>query len=229
MKKVLFLFALAAISVQLKAQYKKAGYFTRDGRTYALSTSLFAMGDGKDSPVGITFSAGGDNPDKRVFAWYDLTLIPAYKFSYNTNATISGSNSETQATISGKSRNVWIYGYNIGIYLINHDAESKFNLYIPTGFNIVLAGRPQQASLDNIYAAYYNLDKSPAEESISIGIKGGLGAIYNITQKWGIKLEGGYNRVFNISTNNSDSNQYFMYTNNVYASLGIRLHILGND
>jgi len=230
MKKALFICLLAALSVQLSAQYKKAGFFTREGRTYSLSTTMFNMGDGKGSPLGFTFSSGSDNTQKRTIFWYDITFIPGYNFSYTTTGTIANSNSTVNdATIYGKSRSVWIYGFNYGIYLTKHDAESKFNLYIPLGFNIVIAGRPQQASLDLISEQYYDLDKSPAQESFNFGLKGGLGAIYNITQKWGVKLEGGYNRVFNVDVNNTSGNSYFMFTNNSYVTLGIRLRLLGDD
>ncbi|HEY4147947.1 MAG TPA: hypothetical protein VGM41_03410 [Chitinophagaceae bacterium] len=231
MKKVLFLFVLAAASIQVSAQYKKASFLDKDGRTYAFSTTMFNLGDGKGSPIGFTFSGGADNSNKRMFSWYDLTFIPGYKFSYQTTGYLGSSSTPSTLTIYGKSRNVWLYGYNVGIYLTKHDAATKFCAYIPLGFNIVIFGQPKISSYDDETSVYSQIDKIPQQAAFSIGIKGGLGFLYNVTEKVGIKLEGGYNKIFNTEADDTDggSNRYFMFTSNSYVSLGVRLHIVDKD
>ncbi len=232
MKKVLFLLLLAAAAIQVSAQYKKASFLNKDGRTYSLSTTLFNIGDGKGSRLGFTFSGGKDDPEKRVFAWYDFTYIPAFTYSYETNGYLGSATTPSSLTIFGKSRSIWIYGYNVGIYITKHDADSKFSAYVPIGFNFVIYGSSKFSSYDDETSQYSQIDKSPANSAFTFGFKTGLGGIYNISQKVGIKLEAGYNPVLNATIDPSDehtSHKYYMFTSNSYVTLGLRLHIVDKD
>ena len=40
----------------LQAQYKKASFFDKEGRTYGINAESHFLGDGKKSPVGVSLS-----------------------------------------------------------------------------------------------------------------------------------------------------------------------------
>ena len=84
MKKLTTISLLFFICFSLSAQYKKASFFGKEGRTYGLGTQLDAMGDGKGSPVGFAITFGRDRDGKQFFSSWDLQYISSYKFSFAT-------------------------------------------------------------------------------------------------------------------------------------------------
>jgi hypothetical protein len=49
---------LILATTTVSAQYKKASFFTKGGRTYTLGATFHAMGDGKGTPIGFFYSGG---------------------------------------------------------------------------------------------------------------------------------------------------------------------------
>src|SRR5690349_1840004 len=99
MQKITTTALLFFICFSLSAQYKKASFFGKEGRTYGLASQLHAMGDGKGSPIGYTLTFGRDKDGKQFFSSWELEYIPSYKFSFGTTDI----NAET-VNISGKSK-----------------------------------------------------------------------------------------------------------------------------
>lgn len=213
----LFLFLLC---FSLSAQYKKASFFEKEGRTYGLSSQLYAMGDGKGSPVGFAISFGRDRSDKQFFSSWDLQVLPSYKFSFTTT-----DENDSPITVSGKSKTHIIYGVNYGIFLLKNDKEDrKIKPYVSAGFNIVLFGGVKEISENN--NSSYN-KKAVAEQNFSSGVKGGLGCLFSLAPKFSLKVDGGYNYQLNISSESfSEVKAYHMFSNHPYASVGIRYRIV---
>ncbi|MET0298528.1 MAG: hypothetical protein ABW036_02170, partial [Flavitalea sp.] len=80
---IVTLLALVCFST-LNAQYKRASFFEKDGRTYAISGENHFMKEGKDNVTGITLSLGRDRDGRHFFSTTDFRLILPYKFSYET-------------------------------------------------------------------------------------------------------------------------------------------------
>ena len=217
MKKISTITLLFFICFSLSAQYKKASFFGKEGRTYGISTQLYAMGDGKGTPVGFAITFGRDRDGKQFFSSWDLQFIPSYKFSFAT-ADIN----ELPLTVSGKSKAHIVYGANYSYHLLKNDDEKrKVKPYISAGFNIVLSGGVK--SVDS-YTNSYDNKKFLSTENFSAGLRGGLGCLYNFAPKFSLKFDGGYNHQFNVNADDisDNSNTYFMFTSHPYVSLGIR-------
>src|SRR3989337_1915385 len=117
MKKTSITALLFFICFGLAAQFKNASFFGKEGRTYGISSKLYAMGDGKGSPVGFALTFGRDQDGKQLFFSWDLQVVPSYKFSFTTT-----DENDNPITVSGKSKTHLIYGINYGCYLLTHIA-----------------------------------------------------------------------------------------------------------
>ena len=220
MQKITTTALLFFICFSLSAQYKKASFFGKEGRTYGLASQLHAMGDGKGSPVGYTVTFGRDQDGKQFFSSWELELIPSYKFSFTTTDY-----NDESITVSGKSKTHFVYGVNYGFYLLNNkEEERKIKPFVTAGFNIVIAGGAKIFDVEN--NSYDNKIYVP-DQTFSAGLKGGLGCFYNFSPKFALKLDGGYNHQFNLSLGDETSaDEYYMFTKHAYVSAGIRFRFV---
>jgi hypothetical protein len=204
----------------LQAQYKKASFFDKEGRTYGINAESHFLGDGKKSPIGFSLSFGRDRAGKHLFSTTDIRVLPPFKFSYETQ-DMNGN----PVTVSGKSKMHLIYGMNWGYFIRQNEEEQTFKPYVTAGFNVVILGGVKQ--FDNEDYSYDVVKIAPVHQ-FSTGIGGGLGAVFNINSAIGIKLEGGYTYQWNLSTDYAfeDGDLYYMYPPHPYASLGLRFRVV---
>lgn len=220
MKKIGISMALLLAVTVVTAQYKKASFFEKTGRTYGINGKLHAMGDGKGSPIGVNLSFGRDQDGKRVFTYWDLSYVPGYKFTFNT-ATENGD----PVTITGKSRAQIGYALNWGYHLLKNEEKPKvIQPYLTWGINFILFGGAKDISEDD----YHSNDKVVSQKSFTCGLGGGAGIIFNVTPGFGFKVEGGYTYLANLSLNLAeDANDYYhMYTSHPYVTAGVRFRIV---
>ncbi|WP_276485135.1 hypothetical protein [Paraflavitalea pollutisoli] len=221
MKKFSFTLLLFTLYAGTFAQYKKASFFEKAGRTYALGSRLNALGDGKGGPIGFYISFGRDQDGKRLFTNWDLQYIPGFKFSKNVL-----DEDKAVRTIRGKSRAQFIYGYNWGYHLIKGEGETpRIQPYLTAGFNFVISGGVKE--WDDYYT---NTDPYISERSFGVGIGGGAGAVFNLSSWFGLNLAAGYNLQGNIATDGDYAQKaYHMYTSHPYVSAGVRFRISSDD
>jgi hypothetical protein len=221
MKKASLTFIVLIFFSGLSAQYKKASFFDKEGRTYGLSAEAHFLGDGKKTVPGFALTFGRDRAGKHLFSTTDIRFLPAFKFSYETR-DMNGN----ALTVSGKSKMHLIYGMNWGYFILKNEEEQTFKPYVTAGFNVVVLGGVKQFDNDQDYS--YDVEKITPMHQFSTGIGGGVGAIFNLSSVLGIKLEGGYTYQLNLSTESAYDNvdTYYMYTPHPYASLGLRFRVV---
>jgi len=218
MKKISVTLVALFVCITLSAQYKKASFLEKEGRTYAIGTRMYAMGDGKGSPLGYFLGFGKDADGKQLFTWWEFQFIPSYKFSFET-ANYDG----LPIVVDGTTKATFIYAYNFGYHLLkNESAEQKIKPYVTAGFNMKAFG--------GVKESYYNdgsNKKSVPETAWGFGIGGGAGCMYNITSWLALKVEGGYMHQFNFTPeDNADHESYFLFTSHPYASAGLRFRLV---
>ncbi len=221
MQKVTTTALLFFICLHLSAQYKKASFFGKEGRTYGLNAQAYTMGDGKGNPFGFTATFGRDRDGKQFFSSWELQVIPSYKFSFNTTDEYN-----EPITVSGKTRTHLIYGVHYGYFLLKNNEEEKqrrIKPYLFAGFNIVLLGGAS-GDIENNNIGYNK--KAVADQNFSMGLRGGIGCLVGLSPKFALKLDGGYNRQFNISSEAfEDTEEYHLYHHHPFASVGIRFRV----
>src|SRR5262245_27821033 len=103
------------LSYSLSAQYKKASFFQKEGRTYEFGSQIYAFGDGKGSPIGFKIGFGRDRDGKQFFSSWELQFIPSYKYSFST----TDENNEP-VQVDGKSRSQFIYAVHYSYHILKN-------------------------------------------------------------------------------------------------------------
>jgi hypothetical protein len=223
MKKLMPVAAVLFLSLNLSAQYKKAGFFEKEGRTYELASQVYMMGKGNGNPIGYKVAFGRDKEGKNLFKSWDLQFIPSHQYSYTTV-----NENETSITVTGKSKSIFVYGLNWGYHLLKNEAENnpRVQPFIGAGINVLLAGGPKSESYSPEPVGIPK--RNTSVQSVSVGINGGLGCIVNFTPKWALKVQGGYSHQINMSTDNwsDEVKPFYVFNSHKYVSLGLRLRIV---
>jgi hypothetical protein len=223
MKRLITAFVVLILSLNLSAQYKKAGFFEKEGRTYEIGSQLYMMGQGNGNSIGYKIAFGRDRDGKNLFSSWNLQFIPSHKYSYTTV-----DENDVPVSVSGSSKSYIVYGLNYGYHLLKNDAEDKPKVqpYVNAGINFVLLGGIKEETISPDTYSYPK--RSTSDQSLSMGISGGVGSIFNLSSKWAIKAEAGYDHQFNFSTSNWDDEvkPFYLFNSHTYVSLGLRLRIV---
>src|SRR5688572_29162933 len=106
MRKLIPTAVVLFLSFSLSAQYKKAGFFEKEGRTYELGSQIYMMGKGNGNPIGYKIAFGRDKDGNRFFSSWDIQFIPSHEYSYT-----STDENETPIAVSGNSKAILVYGW----------------------------------------------------------------------------------------------------------------------
>ncbi|MBO9563566.1 MAG: hypothetical protein J7621_12355 [Niastella sp.] len=217
MKNISLSLLVLCLYTGVSAQYKKASFFEKTGRTYGLGTRLFALGDGKGSPIGYTLSFGTDQDGKQWFYNCDITYLPSYSFSFNTT-----NYNDAPVTVSGTTKPNLILGYFWGYHLLkNENNEQLFKPYATLGFQMSTLGGPKEEDLVN---DSWDNKKVVGERNFSGGLGGGVGTMLNFTSWLGLRLEGGYMYQFNFKKDGA--NTYHLLNKHPYVTAGLRFRVV---
>lgn len=223
MKKLFSALTLLFLAFNLSAQYKKAGFFEKEGRTYELASQVYMMGKGNGNPIGYKLAFGRDRDGKKLFTSWDIQYIPSHKYSYTTV-----DDNEQPVTVTGNSKSTFVYGLNFGYHLLKNGADEKRRVqpFVGVGINVLLASGIKNESYSPETNNY--LKRNTSDQTVSLGINGGLGCIVNFSSKWALKVQGGYDHQLNISAQNWDDEvkPFFVFASHRYVSLGLRLRLV---
>jgi hypothetical protein len=196
MKKIGTLIALVSFITSANAQYKKASFLNKKGRTYDLGITSRMLGGGNSAAFGINFSYGKETSEKRTFHWFDLDYVQGNKFAYNTTAEIFGfgGNPSIPVVVSGKTGSTFAYRYNFGYFVLdNGNLENKILPYVTFSLGTIFAVKGNttyEVSPTSAVGGY--LDKQVTNLNIGYTTGIGAGVIYKVTGNFGIKLNAAY-------------------------------------
>jgi hypothetical protein len=219
---------LLLTTMKTTAQYKKASFFEKDGRTYEIGGTTHLLGKGRSAQQGVSLSFGRET-SKRVFFWYDFELLFPSTF---TTIGIVNYTQEVQ-TITGKSKLGFILRYNWGYFLTdNNKEENKILPLLNVGFNYKMAG--SGLTLDPAYLSTNYENFTIPDNSGSVGVNFGGGAILTLNKSFSVKFLGGYNlqitkSTFNPITTVDKQEEYESYISHPYVSIGIRFKVSKDD
>lgn len=227
MRKVLFAALIVAAATSANAQYKKASFLTKGGRTYDLGATGRFMGDGRSAGTGFLFSYGRDK-GKRSFHWFDLEVLLPMKFSFSATDVYSVPNQPV--AVSGKTTTALIYRYNYAYYLMdNSNPDIKVLPFVTAGINLVIGGNNFK---EEEGSSYSYTDPSLSRSGVSYGANLGAGFVYNFSPKVGLKVTGGYNLQGNHDTQSGytgTEKMYYAYVSHPYITAGIRFQLKDDE
>jgi len=208
--------------IQMQAQYKKASFLNKTGRTHEIGFSGRFISASHMTLPGIYYSYGKDN-DKRLFHWFDLELMLPSKFKYNTYDVTTNE----QLSVTGKTTMALAWRYNLACYLTdNTNDEKKFLPYVNGGINLIVVGGDPVA--DQVWENDKDEQKLPVELAASYGAHLGVGGIYKLKENLGLKFNAGYNYQANTSSNAYDGSGYSTFypiTSHPYVTIGLRFRM----
>lgn len=226
MKKLIYLFLLILTGSAVQAQYKKASFLNRGGRTYELGAGWHNFGEGKGAQFGYRLVFGSDNTEKRAFSNCEFEFIPKFNYQYSTTATEYQGVDEVTVPVEvrGKARNQWLLHYTFGFHLLDRTGEEpRFQPYLHLGPSFVISGGSNSHEISNPNIS--QLEKGPANKAFTLGLRGGAGLIALLNDAFAIRAELGYAAIYNLEPDETYPSTYFIYTNHLFASIGIRFRL----
>lgn len=212
MKKINLTLLVLCISLCSMAQYKKASYFGKDGRTYALGTRFYMLGGSSGTVMGYTLSLGRDMDGKRFFSGQEFQFIPSYKVQLEV---LDPSGSYKPVNFTTKLQ--VIYTGTFGWFLLNNDNDRKIKPYLSASFGIKFMG--------GVKESYDFTDEIAADLPFSVNLNGGAGLFFYMKPWLGLKAEGGYSYQNSLSNTGLNQKDYAL-PNHPYASAGLVFRIL---
>jgi len=227
-----YFFALLIFAgAHANAQYKKASFLNKKGRTYEAGATARFLTEGHSIAPGLAYSFGRQHEEKRTFHWFDLEFLLPTKFHYET----VDHDTQTPVTVSGKSNLGFAFRYNFGYFLAdNSNAKNKLLPFVTGGLGIVFGAD----AMNTTYSpdGSYDVLKQPVRSDLNLGGNLGVGVVYNFTKTVGMKLSGGYSYQYNFNNDYSGSDYqangysfYNFFTSHPYVGLGVRFTIAQND
>jgi hypothetical protein len=221
--KKLFLFTLLFLAITTsQAQYKKASFLNKKGRTYDLGATGRILGGGNSAGLGFYFSYGKERSNKRLFHWFDLEYALSHKYNYNSTAYLAnGSAIPTPVTVNGKTDASLAYRYNLAYFILdNGNEDNKILPFVDASLGMVF---PFTNVLN--YTVTPTSIVGPTKIVTALGgaytAGFGAGAIYKVNNKFGIKFNVAYYGVLSTEQNRSDGVEVFKtLPNHVSVSIG---------
>lgn len=219
MKNFVTALSVLFMTCSLSAQYKKASFFEKQGRTYELGSRMYMLGEGKGNPIGYSIGFGRDRGGKRFFSSWEIQMIPSFKYAYTT-----ADENNDPVYKNGSTKTMWIYSPNYGFHLLKNEEGRMVQPYVLAGLHILVAGGIKEETETQ---GYGYPQRNTSDQTISVGLSGGLGCLVNLNSTFGLKIQGGYDHQFNMSANywDDETKPYYLFTSHPYVSLALRLRI----
>jgi len=223
MKRTSFLIALAVMMfASADAQYKKASFFTRNGKFYGLKAGMHLFGNGVAATPSVAFIYGKDQGKNRVWHWWDLEYTAPSKYKYST---VSFSDENMRVDVSGKVNGMLTWRYNWAYYLADNKNEDIKGLpFLKAAVEVVLAGRMGREET-------YTPAESPKQYTYQSGANGGVdlgaGYTYRISEVSTLFGVAGYRLILNQAS--EYENFYFPTPSHPYVNIGIRFARKNDD
>jgi hypothetical protein len=234
MRMLLMLAACALAGTTVCAQYKKASFMQKSGRTYELNArgSFISKADCFQPAVAISF--GREKATSRFFNWNDFELVLPTNFSYNTTYDFSSQQGEVNVPVkvSAKTATGFLYRYNLAYNLLDNSNEKNIILpFVNAGISALI----HRGAKNGMYRtepdiSYETLTVTPVSHlTLAPGLNAGGGLIVRVTKWFGIKATAGYSfQPAIVDLENGGGNydgKFFHYKSHPYASFGLRFRV----
>ena len=214
MKKISLIAGMAMLCLGAKAQYKKASFFTRNGKFYGVAAGAHFYGSGSSVTPTISYIYGKDKGKKHVWHWWDLEYTAGTKYAYTTtDKNISGGT----VAVSGKVKGMVTWRYNWCFYFgDNNKSDVKGLPFAKLAVEAVLAGRGIKT--ETVTPSSASQEKNTFAGEGNGGIDVGGGYMYRLSENSTLFGAAGYRWILN------DSNYPAFYPDpsHPYVTVGIR-------
>jgi hypothetical protein len=198
MKNIVLIITLFILINNVQAQYKKASFLNKSGRTYELGINSRFVGGGNKAAIGYLFTYGRETNTKKFFHWFDLDFTPRTNYTFNTTGDIEFGPKNIPVSVNGRTASTFSYKFNIGYHFLDNNNEKNKLLpfvNLSTGFIVAFRdGVEYTTSPSNVI----NLKKYVVDGNSVIALGGGIGLLYKFTQNFAIRSTVNYYSTINI-------------------------------
>ncbi len=191
MKKIFVPAFIMLISTSVFSQYKKASFFTKDGRVYELGaiSSLFPDKDGAP-PLSIFYSNSYEGEKKLSFLG-ELEFMMKSKVTYNASYFDNTTNTNKQGMVYVNRGASLLGKYGVQYRFVNTQNEnSKLEPYLKG--SIFYGTRLKEYIVTDKNGNEISPSPYPTGTANVFGIEGGAGISYYFTKNLGIRVGGFY-------------------------------------
>lgn len=235
MKKISLITGMAVLCLGAKAQYKKASFFTKEGKTYELGTNISFVGNGGGKPVLSIVYSGSLEGGKRVSLFSDIELMLKGNMSYNATY-YNGIGIPTTGKLSGETPMYLLVKYGAQYRFISSEKveEAKLVPYARLGLLYGMTFSSDYKLKDQNGNPISGNEASPAtpEHEIPFGLEAGAGVTYFFSKNFGIKVGADYRQFFHISGINTGSNSsdiYYPLKSHPGISIALKYRVFGDN
>ena len=225
MKKIWMMLFGMALLTSAEAQYKKASFFTRNGKFLGVKAGVDLFGNGVSATPSIAYIYGKDQGKNRIWHWWDLEYTAGSNFSYTStdnNLPAAGS----YIHISGKVSGMFTWRYNWAVYLTDNKNEDVKGLpFAKIGLEWMLGGRRLLSERQTPSNA--SPTKSTYSGGGNFGADIGAGYVYKISESSTLFGVAGYRLV--LVNENNFPNEFITAPSHPFVNIGIRFSKGNND
>lgn len=233
MKKNILLLLLLNITISSFAQYKKASFFNKEGRTHELGTNISFIPNGGGTPVFSIVYSGSLETDNKLSLFSDIEVMLKGKLSFNGEYYNNLANTE-YGKITGQTPAYLIIKYGAQYRFIKKEStdNSKFVPFARFGllYGIAFSADYKLRDANGNYISSGNSTPATPENESPFGLEIGGGATYYFTNSIGVKFAANYRQLFNINgikTGNAD-NVFYPLKSHPGISISLKYRIF-ND
>ncbi len=233
MKQIKFLSVLVLFCATTFAQYKKASFFNKDGRTLELGTSLAFIPNGAGRPALCFNYTTSIESAKKISPYSELEFMPRMRFSFDGIGFSSTTGSYVSGKFTGTSPVYLLTRYGLQYRFANAESgnEAKLVPYVKAGLGVGYGIGLNYSLRDNNGNIISSDDTEPSvpEHELSFIAEPGAGATYYFTKKTGIKVGLSYMHVMQLIKNGNSQIEFFPFRSHVKLNVSFKYRIFSED
>jgi hypothetical protein len=200
MKKITAIIYLCILTVTVSAQYKKASFLNKQGRTHELGTKFSFLPDFKSPALSVAYVASLET-ERKITVFSEIEVMLPATFAITGEYRSAGS--PVTGTIEGKTPTYLIttYGAQFRFVKLENEGVKKIVPYAKLGLTAAFSlgadfnvKAPNGEQLD-----YLTNPVMPGNNGFNLGGEIGAGATYYFTEKLGIRVGGFYRKLYRIT------------------------------
>lgn len=224
MKKIMMLLIAANLINAAEAQYKKASFFTKDGRVYEMGVvnSFFSNREGK-APLSIFYS-NSIEAGKSLSVFSDFEYMLKSKFSYTATYNDPTTYNSVTGKVIANRGSALVIKYGVQYRFVQADAENeKFAPYL----RLALAVAYDFGASNPVNEKGESISPTPEINSTAafLGAEAGAGFSYYFTKNLGIRVGAAYRPGVTLASGFASGNIYNSFISHPMVSVSLKYKI----
>jgi hypothetical protein len=230
MKKIKLFSVLALLCSTTFAQYKKASFFNKDGRTLDLGTSFSFIPNGGGKPTLSFIYTASVEANKLLSPYSELELMAKTNFSFVGSSRYGIGSDLKKYNGTGPLYIMSKYGVQYRLIKPETSSETKLVPYIKAGlgFGVGFSSNYTLTDEDGISPSTGSTDPTIPDHELFLVAEPGAGVTYYFSKKIGIKIGGSYMYVKQLAKSDGQTT-FFPVQSHLRVNLSFKYRVFSED